>query len=42
MFEKSNQKLAERRKDLDTALRNAGSWSRKRRQQETPQETKVN
>ena len=42
MFEKNNQKLAERRKDLETALRNAGSWSRKRWQQETRQERKIN
>ena len=46
MVEKSNQKkLAQREKTKvefrDTALRNAGSWSRKRRQQETTHETKV-
>ena len=47
MVEKSNQKknwysVKRPRYDFrDTALRNAGSWSRKRRQQETTHETKV-
>ena len=42
MVEKSNQnKLAQREKFRDTALRNADSWSRKKRQQETTHETKV-
>ena len=46
MVEKSNQKnwhsaKRPRYEFRDTALRNAGSWSGKRRQQETSHETKV-